>query len=126
MRQSHQIFISYSQKDGDIAASLATQLDEAGLRGFMADRNILVASEWEPELREALSASDYVLLIMTPRSKDSLWVAAEAGAAWVLEKKLIPTINLVEPEDLFEPLRKFQVRRIETREQIDTLVRELR
>src|SRR5512132_986807 len=108
------IFISYSQKDGDIAASLAFKLDEAGLKCFMADRSILAAQEWEPQLRYAITASDSVLILITPRSKDSLWVAAEAGAAWVLNKALIPVLMFVEPQQLFEPLRKFQARVAET------------
>jgi hypothetical protein len=122
----YQIFISYSQKDGDIASSLASKLDDAGLRCFMADRSILAAAEWEPQLREALLASDSVLLLMTPRAKDSLWVAAEAGAAWVLQKKLILALMFVEPQQLFEPLRKYQARVAETPEQLGALVRELR
>jgi hypothetical protein len=126
MTQSYHIFISYSQEDGNIAASLASQLYAAGLRCFMADRSILATAEWEPELRKAMVASDSVLLIMTPRSKNSLWVAAEVGAAWVLEKKLIPVTMFVKPRDLLEPLRKFQARQIETPEQREILVRELR
>lgn len=67
MKTDYQIFISYTQKDGDIAGSLASRLDDAGLRCFMADRSILAAAEWEPQLREAMLASDSVLLLMTPR-----------------------------------------------------------
>jgi hypothetical protein len=126
MANRYHIFISYSQKDGDVAASLASRLDEAGLRCFMADRSILAASEWEPQLREALLASDSVLLLITPRSKDSLWVAAEAGAAWVLHKQLIPVLMFVEPQQLFEPIRKYEARLAETPEQMDSLIRELR
>ena len=55
----------------------------------MADRSILAAAEWEPTLREALRSSKSVLLLMTPRSKASLWVAAEAGAAWVLQNSCV-------------------------------------
>jgi len=125
MSNRHKIFISYTQKDGDVAASLASKLDEVGLRCFMADRSILAAGEWEPQLREAMLASDMVLVLMTPRSKDSLWVAAEAGAAWVLQKRLIPALMFVEPQQLFEPLRKYQARIVETPEQTAALIREL-
>ena len=126
MTVAHQVFISYSQKDGDIAASLASKLEDAGLKCFMADRSILAAAQWEPKLREAMLDADSVLLLMTPRSKESLWVAAEAGAAWVLNKPLIPVLMFVDAQELFEPVRKYQARRAETTEQIDTLVRELR
>jgi hypothetical protein len=91
----------------------------------MADRSILAAGEWEPQLRQGLLESDSVLLLMTPRSKDSLWVAAEAGAAWVLKKPLIPVLMFVEPEDIFEPVRRYQARRGETSDQVDRLIAEL-
>src|SRR5262245_62849392 len=110
MATVYQVFISYSQKDGDVAASLASKLEDAGLKCFMADRSILAAAQWEPTLRDAMLAADSVLLLMTPRSKGSLWVAAEAGAAWVLNKPLIPVLMFVEPHELFEPIRKYQGR----------------
>jgi TIR domain len=125
MAASYDLFISYTQKDGEIAASLATRLHDAGVTCFMADRSILVAAEWEPTLREALRSSQRVLLLITPRSKASLWVAAEAGAAWVLQKELIPVLMFVEPGELFEPIRKFQARVAETPQQLHSLVSEL-
>jgi len=57
MAASYDLFISYTQKDGEIAASLATQLHDVGVTCFMADRSILAAAEWEPTLREALRSS---------------------------------------------------------------------
>ena len=66
MAASYDLFISYTQKDGEIAASLARQLRDAGVTCFMADRRILAAAEWEPTLREALRSSKRVLLLMTP------------------------------------------------------------
>jgi hypothetical protein len=125
MAASYDVFISYAQKDGEIAASLATRLHDAGVTCFMADRSILAAAEWEPTLRDALRSSQSVLLLMTPRSKTSLWVAAEAGAAWVLQKELIPVLMFVEPGELFEPIRKFQARVAETPQQLNALVSEL-
>jgi hypothetical protein len=71
-------------------------------------------------------AADRVLLLMTPRSKESLWVAAEAGAAWALDKPLIPVLMFVEAQELFEPIRTFQARTAETPEQLEALVLELR
>jgi hypothetical protein len=125
MDYAYDLFISYTQMDGEVAASLATRLHDAGLKCFMADRSILAASEWEPALRSAIWSSKKVLLLLTPRSKKSLWVAAEAGAAWILQKEVVPVLMFVEPSELFEPIRKFQARLAETPEQLDSLVNEL-
>lgn|ERR1051325_1123307 len=121
----YDLFISYTQEDGDIAASLASRLDEAGVKCFMADKSILAAAEWGPVLREALRCSSIILTLITPRSKDSLWVAAEAGAAWALAKPLIPALMFVQPRDLFEPIRGYQARIVETPEQREMLVGEI-
>src|SRR4051812_42023737 len=117
MRDPYDIFISYSQRDGEIAASLASRFDDAGLKCFLADKSILAASEWDTVLRDAIRNAERILVLLTPRSKDSLWVAAEIGAAWVLGKPLIPALQFVEPQDLLEPVRKFQTRTIETPQQ---------
>ena len=123
--ESYDIFISYTQQDGDLAAEIATRLDDGGMKCFMADRSILAASEWEPTLRSTLCASARVLLLLTPRSKNSLWVAAEAGAAWALSKQLIPVLLGVDVNEVFEPIRKFQVRRYETDKQKQAFIREI-
>lgn len=120
------IFISYAQEDGDIAGSLATAMQSAGIEFFLADRNILSGEEWDSRLRQAMRDSDRVLLLMTPRSKSSLWIAAEAGAAWVLEKPLIPVLMFLEPKDLIEPIRRFQTKIAETPEQVADLIRDLK
>ena len=75
------IFISYAHKNGEIAASLASQLDDLGLKVFLAERNLNPGENWEPAIREALKSSKLVLCLITPESKTSGWVHAEAGAA---------------------------------------------
>jgi hypothetical protein len=91
----------------------------------MADRSILAGEQWEPKLREAICASEKVVLLITPRSKSSLWVAAEAGAAWILEKELIPITLFIDHDELFGPLQRYQVRSAETPAQLEALITEL-
>ena len=121
----HHIFISYSQKNGEIAASLASQLDDLGIKVFLAERNLDVAKNWEPAIREALKNSKVVLCLITPESKTSGWVHAEAGAAWVLEKPILPVFRLVEPTEMIEILRMPHGRKIEKSEQIDALLNDI-
>lgn len=126
MKDPYDIFISYAHKDGEIAASLASRFDDAGLRCFLADKSVLAASEWDGALRDAIRNANRILVLLTPRSKDSLWVAAEIGAAWVLGKPFIPALMFVGTEDLLEPVRKYQARTVETPQQIEALVREIK
>jgi nucleoside 2-deoxyribosyltransferase len=49
--------------------------------------------KWENKLRNELSAADVVVAILTPRSVHSNWVLHEIGAAWALDKPIIPIIT---------------------------------
>jgi hypothetical protein len=49
----------------------------------------------------------------------------ETGAAWVLEKELIPALVQVAPSELLDPIRRYQARVIETTDQKRALVTEL-
>ena len=62
-----------------------------------AEKDIAVATQWEHAIREALQASEYILLLLTPRSVDRHWVLLETGAAWALEKEIIPALVHVSP-----------------------------
>jgi hypothetical protein len=119
------VFLSYSHSDSAIAKNLATKLDEVGIYCFMAEKDISAGEQWETRIRDEIIAADYVLILVTPRSKNSLWVAAEAGAAWVLDKKLFAALMFVDPNELIEPIKKRQGRIIETPEQLDGLINEL-
>ncbi|WP_158614534.1 MULTISPECIES: toll/interleukin-1 receptor domain-containing protein [Mesorhizobium] len=118
----YHIFVSYAHKNGEIAASLASQLADLGLKVFLAERNLSASEHWEPAIRSALKNSKVILCLITPESKSSGWVHAEAGAAWVLEKPILPALRFVEPSDLIEILRLPLGRKIETPEQIDALL----
>ena len=71
------------------------------------------------KIREALRLSDRILLLITPNSKDSPWVVAEAGAAWGLGKKLIPVLAYVKTAELINFVASHQARLIHTPEQIE-------
>ncbi len=125
MNSKHNVFLSYSHLDSAIAKHLASQLESAGVKCFMAEKDIGAGELWESTIRTAIQEVDRMVLLITPRSKNSLWVAAEAGAAWALEKELIAAMMFVEPKELMEAIKRHQARLIETPEQIAALVNEL-
>ena len=91
----------------------------------MAKKDIAGGARWEPGIREALMASKRILLLLTPRSKDRLWVLLEIGAAWALGKDIVPALVQVSPGELEDPIRHYQARVIETSAQRNRLVEEL-
>lgn len=125
MTPQYDIFISYSHRDSQLARSLYSKLKDAGLRCFLAEKDIAAAERWESRIRDALRASQRILLIITPNSKDSHWVVAEAGAAWALDKPLVPALAYVNESELIAPIASHQARLIQTPEEIENLVNEL-
>lgn len=121
----YDIFLSYSHRDAEIASGIYTQLDNAGYICFMAEKEIKPAQEWSSTIHDAISNSKLLFILITPRSKDSLWVAAEAGAAWALKKKVIPALMFVDTNDLIQIINKWQSYTVETPTQIDKLISEL-
>ena len=125
MDKATQIFLSYSHRDSQIATELASRPGDAGFRCFLAERDISATQQWEPRVRDELRAAQCVLILLTPRSRDSAWVAIETGAAWALEKDIVPATMFVEPNDLMEPIRRYQVCPVETNAQVTTLIQGL-
>jgi hypothetical protein len=125
MSQLRNIFVSYSHRDAQIATEIASRLEDAGLPCFLAERDIFATQLWEPRIRDELRDARCLLILLTPRSRDSKWVAIETGAAWILEKQIVPATMFIEVNELTEPLRQYQVRPVETNAQITTLIQEL-
>lgn len=123
--QRYDVFFSYSTEDKDIATELHRKLTATGLKCFLAEKDIRASEIWESRIRDALKDSNLVLLLITPRSVSSPWVLVEAGAAWGLNKKVLPLLMFVKPENLVDPIRKHQARIVETPAHIQTLVDEL-
>jgi hypothetical protein len=66
------------------------------------------------------------LLLITPSSLNRPWLLLEAGAAWALEKPMIPALSHVAPADLVEPISRFQCMRIETTSQRAKLIKQIK
>lgn len=86
-----QIFISYSSKDRQFTLKLADNLekffkvwiDREGLEGGL---------EWERAIEEALKTCSIFLVVVSPNSNESDWVARETILAEKLNKYRIPVL----------------------------------
>lgn len=119
------VFISYSQHDGDAAASLLDLLESAGVSCFLAEKSIAPGVEWDSAIRNAILHADRILVLVTPNSKDSIWVAAEVGAAWILGKSVIPALQSIDAKELKGPLGKYQACKAETSNEIAMLIHDI-
>ena len=114
MAIQHNVFLSYSHEDSDVAAELHEEFEGVGISCYMAEIDNAAGVEWEKEIRKRIRQADTVVLLITPKSRNSTWVAIEAGAAWVLGIPLIAATIYVSADELPTPFTMRQYRAIET------------
>ena len=119
------IFISYANKDADLAVELKDAFEKRGVRCFMASEDVASDARWAPAIRQAFVESKRILLLLTPCSINRPWMYLETGAAWALDKDIVPALEHVSENDLDDLTRKYQARKIETTTQKNRLVEEL-
>lgn len=78
------IFISYKLEDRELAAKIADELKEQGHTIKIDTEALVVGSAWRDTLMRALTESDALVALLTPRSLQSQFVVAEIGAARAL------------------------------------------
>lgn len=84
------IFISYSRKDIDFARRLAGDLEKAGYDVWWDISDLRGGDDWVSEIPEAIKASDFFLVVLSPTAALSAWVRKEYTQALSLRKKVIP------------------------------------
>ena len=84
------IFISYSRKDMDFVRKLAGDLEMAGYDVWWDISDLRGGDDWVRSIPDAISSSQFVLVVLTPASTKSEWVRKEYTQALSLRKKVIP------------------------------------
>ena len=86
----HDVFISYSHKDVQIADAICHKFEEAGIRCWYAPRNIRPGDEWASAIIKALEECKAMILVFTDASNLSVQVHREVDAAVGSGKTIIP------------------------------------
>jgi serine/threonine protein kinase len=90
-RKEGHIFLSYSRADGDYARSVAGYLRGHGFQVWMDDK-IEPSEEWWPNIVQALDSCCAFIVIMSPSSAESRWVARETLLADEKRKPAFPLL----------------------------------
>lgn len=91
-RGGPQVFLSYSQEDQETAEKVCKALTDVGLDVYMADREQEGGDEFSTTIRNKLLGCRELWVLCTPGSMRSEWVQTEWGAAWALEKRIVPVV----------------------------------
>jgi len=84
---AHDVFISYSFHDKHVADAICTALESAGIRCWIAPRDVLPGKEWGEAIVDAIGASRIMVLVFSSASNNSQQVLREVERA--VHKNLI-------------------------------------
>jgi hypothetical protein len=83
------VFISFASEDRPVATEICARLEKAGLRCFIAHRDIPVGAEWTEALLKGIDECEQFLLVFTSRANRSPHVKREAEHALSAKKRML-------------------------------------
>jgi len=86
----HDLFISYSSKDKPIADGICASLESAGIRCWIAPRDIAPGEDWPTAITTAISHSKVMVLVFSANSNTSKDVGREIILAANADLAIIP------------------------------------
>ena len=102
------VFLSYSTNDKEEADKIYEDIKTHNGKIFLAEKALKPGQDFAEEIKNAIINSDELWIILSPSSLKSDWVSTEWGAAWVLDKPIIPILHRCGPEQLPDRLQKLQ------------------
>lgn len=100
---SHDVFISHSQHDSAMASEICKVLEEAGIRCWIAHRDIVAGRNWGASIVQAIGASRLLVLVFSAQSNTSQQVLREVERAVSRNVTVLPyRIAPVEPSPELE------------------------
>ncbi|MFC5469197.1 TRAFs-binding domain-containing protein [Cohnella suwonensis] len=122
------VFISHSHDEKDLALAWQTLLDhvsQGAIEVWLSSDTkpsggMKIGAEWRDNIYEKLSAADYVIAIISPRSIERPWILWECGVASGTNKDrgLIPVVYSMPLSDFEGPLSSYQAYPGEDKERI--------
>lgn len=98
----HDVFVSHSSKDKEATERICTALEQAGIRVWMAPRDILPGHDWGGSIIKAINTSRAMVLILSTASNNSPQVRREVERAVSKNVGIIPVRieNIVPTESM--------------------------
>jgi hypothetical protein len=88
--QPLRIFLSYASSDRIYADRLQELLSRRPNVRVFTDEMLSAGEDWKSKLKDELASCDIFSVLLSPNSVDSKWVLQELGAAWAIEKPIMP------------------------------------
>lgn len=87
------VFLSHSYADLVLARKIRNVLAQHLSLSVFLHEDLSAGEDWQSKLRKELEGADVFVALLTPYSVADNWVLSETGAAWALEKPIIPIVT---------------------------------
>ncbi|MBI2925102.1 MAG: toll/interleukin-1 receptor domain-containing protein [Verrucomicrobia bacterium] len=90
-----QVFISHSHKDQRVAEELTARLAAAGVKVWLAEKEVLPGDNWSLAVGKALQRSDAMVVLLSPDAVESPDVRREIAFAFAsprFEGRVVPVV----------------------------------
>ena len=87
---AHEVFVSYSQPDRDIALGLVAHLETHEVRCWVAPRDVPPASDWAEQIVEAIARAAVMVLVFSSSANGSPQVRREVERAVHRNVRVLP------------------------------------
>jgi hypothetical protein len=92
-KRTLRIFLSYTAADRAQARKLRSLLSQRSNLRIFTTEMLSAGEDWRSRLRDELSQCDIFVVLLSSNSVNSPWVLQESGAAWGLNKLIIPIVT---------------------------------
>lgn len=87
------VFISYSHTDSNVADAIVKELEDLGINHFRDVKEIEWGQAISARVREGLHSASAIIVIVSPGSLKSQWVAYEIGFGSGTNKRILPYLT---------------------------------
>jgi hypothetical protein len=95
---SHEVFVSYSTRDKPVADAIVARLEQAGIRCWIAPRDVLPGRVWGEAIVEAIGSTRLMVIVLSGESNHSPQVVREVERAVAAGLVVVPfRIEEIEP-----------------------------
>jgi len=86
----HDVFVSYSNKDKNVADAIVAGIEQEEIRCWIAPRDITPGRSWGEAINEAIEVSQFVVIVLSNNSNQSRQVVREVERAVANNVIIIP------------------------------------
>jgi TIR domain-containing protein len=87
------VFMSYSRADEEVMRRITTFLRNQGIKIWVDNEKLVPGTPiWEAEIEKAIIGANATIVIMSPDSKDSVWVRREISYSEQYRKRIFPVL----------------------------------